>query len=178
MTPADGAVVEATKAAPPPFKPLPMHGPDVEVERRDDGSVVIRSRHAPGAGPRSIAHLLKDRAEAHPERALLRQREPGHGPWRTVTYGEALRAAEGIAQWLLDRGLTAKDSVMVLSGNSLEHGLIMLGCYTAGVPIAPTSAKSPTPGCTCTQSPAGIAHERPRCPLPVTGTLKPTRAPM
>ena len=34
---------------------------------------------------------------------------------------------------------TADDSVMVLSGNSVEHALVMLGCYTAGVPIAPIS---------------------------------------
>ncbi|HEX5377648.1 MAG TPA: AMP-binding protein, partial [Phenylobacterium sp.] len=32
-----------------------------------------------------------------------------------------------------------KDSVMVLSANSLDHALVMLGCYTAGVPIAPIS---------------------------------------
>lgn len=139
MTPADGAVADAVKAAPPPFKPLPMKGPSVEVERRADGSITIRSRHAPGEGPRSIAHLLHERASAHPDRPFLRQREPGHGPWRTVTYGEALRAAEGIAQWLLDRGLGADDAVMVLSGNSIEHALVMLGCYTAGVPVAPIS---------------------------------------
>jgi feruloyl-CoA synthase len=28
---------------------------------------------------------------------------------------------------------------MVLSGNSIEHALVMLGCYTAGVPAAPIS---------------------------------------
>ena len=28
---------------------------------------------------------------------------------------------------------------MVLSANSVEHALVMLGCYTAGVPIAPIS---------------------------------------
>ena len=56
-----------------------------------------------------------------------------------VTYGEAKRAADGVAQWLLDRGLTGGDSVMVLSANSVEHALVMLGCYTAGVPIAPIS---------------------------------------
>ena len=28
---------------------------------------------------------------------------------------------------------------MVLSANSVEHALIMLGCYTAGVPVAPIS---------------------------------------
>src|SRR6185436_21196662 len=94
---------------------------------------------APGAGPSSIAHLLAERAAAHPDRPYILQREPGHGPWRGVTYGEAKRAADGVAQWLLDRGLTASDSVMVLSANSVEHGLVMLGCYTAGVPIAPIS---------------------------------------
>ncbi|MET0275100.1 MAG: AMP-binding protein, partial [Phenylobacterium sp.] len=41
--------------------------------------------------------------------------------------------------WLLDHGLTNADSVMVLSANSVEHALVMLGCYTAGVPIAPIS---------------------------------------
>ena len=138
MTPADGAAAPAT-AAVPPFKPLPMKSADVEVERRADGSVLIRSRHAPGAGPRSIAHLLKERAEAHPDRPYMKQRTPGHGPWRAVTYGEALRAAEGIAQWLLDQGLGPDDSVLILSSNSIEHALIMLGSYTAGVPAAPIS---------------------------------------
>jgi feruloyl-CoA synthase len=138
MTPADGAVAQALDAK-PPFKPLPMKGADAEVQRRADGSILISSRHAPGAGPRSIAHLLKDRAEAHPERPFIKQREPGHGPWRTVTYGEALRAAEGIAAWLLERGMGRDDSVLILSSNSIEHALVMLGCYTAGVPAAPIS---------------------------------------
>ena len=130
---------DAARAVPPPFKPLPLKGPDVAVERRADGSILLRSNHAPGDSPRSIAHLLKERAEAHPDRPWMKQREPGHGPWRQVTYGEALRAAESIAQWLLDGGLTGADSVMVLSANSIEHGLLTLGCYTAGVPIAPIS---------------------------------------
>ncbi|ATQ44072.1 AMP-binding protein [Caulobacter mirabilis] len=139
MTPPDGAASAAMPSAKPAFKPLPMKGPDVSVERRADGSFVIRSNHAPGQGPRSIAHLLKDKAAAHPDRPWMKQREPGHGPWRQVTYGQALRAAEGLAQALLDRGLTPADSVMVLSANSIEHALVTLGCYTAGVPVAPIS---------------------------------------
>jgi len=139
MTPADGAAPAAVSAPKVPFKPLPQKGPDVTVERRADGSILVRSNHAPGEGPRSIAHLLREKAQAHPDRPWMKQREPGHGPWRQVTYGEALRAAEGIAQSLLDRGLTGADSVMVLSSNSIEHALVMLGCYTAGVPVAPIS---------------------------------------
>lgn len=136
MSPADDLASATLK---PPFKPLPQKAADVTVERRDDGVVLIRSNHAPGEGPRSIAHLLAEKAAAHPERPYIRQREPGHGPWRGVTYGEAKRAADGVAQWLLDQGLGGGDAVMVLSGNSVEHGLLMLGCYTAGVPIAPIS---------------------------------------
>jgi len=139
MTSADGAASAAVSAPKVPFKPLPQKGPDVTVERRADGSILVRSNHAPGQGPRSIAHLLQEKAKAHPDRPWMKQREPGHGPWRQVTYGEALRAAEGIAQSLLDRGLTGADSVMVLSSNSIEHALVMLGCYTAGVPVAPIS---------------------------------------
>lgn len=138
MTPPDGASPsrDVTKV---PFKPLAMKGPDVSVERRPDGSIVITSNHAPGEGPRSIAHLIAAKAAEHPERPYLRQREPGHGPWREVTYGQAQRAVEGIAQWLMDRGLTDADSVMILSGNSIEHALMTLGAYAAGVPAAPIS---------------------------------------
>ena len=137
MSPADDA--GAAVQAPPPFKPLPQKAPDITVEHRPDGSYIIRSNHPPGEGPRSIPHLLAQRAAEHPDRPFILQRAPGHGPWGGVTYGEARRAADGIAQWLLDRGLTGADSVMVLSANSVEHALVMLGCYAAGVPVAPIS---------------------------------------
>ncbi len=138
MASADGTNAQPQRPL-PPFKPLPMKAPDVTVIRRDDGSILITSNHAPGAGPVSIAQLLADRAAQHPDRPLIKQREPGHGPWLQVTYGQAQRAAEGIAQALLDRGLTADDSVMVLSANSIDHAMVMLGAYTAGIPVAPIS---------------------------------------
>lgn len=138
MTPADGAS-PPRDASTAPFKPLAMRGPDVSVDRRPDGSIVITSNHPPGEGPRTISHLLAERAAQHPDRPYLKQREPNHGPWRGVTYGEAQRAVEGISQWLLDQGVTADDSVMILSGNSIEHALMTLGAYGAGAPAAPVS---------------------------------------
>ena len=133
------SLVTAADSSSAPFKPLPMKGADISVDRRADGSIVITSNHAPGDGPRTISHLLADKAAAHPDRPYLRQREPGHGPWRGVTYGQAQRAVEGVAQWLMDQGLTADDSVMILSGNSIEHALMTLGAYGAGAPAAPVS---------------------------------------
>lgn len=122
-----------------PFKRLPQKGPDISIDRLPDGTLLIRSNHALAEPVQSIGHLLAARAAEHPARPFIMQRTPGHGPWRGVTYGEAKRAADGIAQSLLDRGLGARDSVMILSANSVEHALLTFGCYVAGVPAAPIS---------------------------------------
>jgi len=55
---------------------------------------------------------------------------------RSVTYGEALAAAERIAGFLQKERHTC---VAVLSGNSVGHALVMLGCFLAGVPFVPVS---------------------------------------
>lgn len=123
-----------------PFKPLPFKTPLLEIERRADGSILMRSAHDEGDAPATMAQLLADRASEFPDRLLLCERKPAGGPWTGVTYAEAKRAADGIAQWLIDGGFGADDAVIVLSDNSLEHGLMMLGCYTAGIPLAPVSA--------------------------------------
>ncbi len=60
---------------------------------------------------------------------------PGAG----FSYADALAAADAIGQGLLDRGLGPDRPVMVLSGNSIAHGLLMLGALLAGVPLAPVS---------------------------------------
>ena len=129
----------AQDSSPPPFKRLPQKGPDITVEHREDGSILIRSNHAMGEPARSIPHILAERAALHPDRPWLMQREPNHGPWRGATYGEAKQAADSIAQWLLDRGLGQGEAVLCLSANSVAQGMLMLGCFTAGVPIAQIS---------------------------------------
>jgi feruloyl-CoA synthase len=144
MTPADGADAAVLDRPPQnagaaPFKPLPMKAPDVGIERRPDGAILLWSNLEPGQSPRSIAHLLAEKAAEHPDRRYMGQRLPGHGPWRFVTYGEAKSAADRVAGWLLRRGLGQGDCVLILSGNSIEHALITLGGYTAGVPVAPVS---------------------------------------
>lgn len=97
MTSADGQAAPVAGAL-PAFMPLPMKGRDVSVERRADGVILICLIHATGESPTSIAKLLAQRAAEHPDRAFILQREPGDGPWRGVTYGDALRSAEGVAQ--------------------------------------------------------------------------------
>ena len=126
--------------SPPPFSPLPQKPPAAIVDRRGDGSVLVRSRHAPADVPANLAMIFREGADRHPDRPLLLERPPGGGDWSGVTWGEARRAADAIAQWLVDHGAGQGEPVMVVSGNSVEHGLLMLGCYTAAVPVAPVSA--------------------------------------
>ncbi len=57
----------------------------------------------------------------------------------TRSYGEAVAAANGIGQALLDRGLGPDRPLLILSGNSVDHMLMTLGAMTAGVPVAPAS---------------------------------------
>lgn len=128
---------QATKDL-PPFKPLPMLPPKIYSQRRADGSYIIRSLYDLGDMHRSIAHLLEERAGEHPTRNLLAQRTP-QGPWRFITYGEANQRANAIAQALIERKLGPDTPLLVLSGNSIEHAVMMLGAMKARVPVAPVS---------------------------------------
>ena len=113
----------ATKTAQPPFKKLPMKGPDVSVDRRPDGTVYLWANQPPGDRPRSIPHLLDQRAGDHPQRPYLRQRLPAApgetiGPWRAVSYGDAKAISDSLAQALHVSGPVAMAVAGLLIGNA------------------------------------------------------------
>jgi feruloyl-CoA synthase len=137
--PADTATAAAPSQTLPPFRKLPFKEPDIEVRHGADGSIYLSSRTPVGPAPRSIPHQLDERAALHPERAWLKQRLPGHGPWRTITYGVGADMTRRIAQGLLDRGLGPDAPLLILSGNSVEHALMSLGAQRIGAPATPIS---------------------------------------
>ncbi len=127
----------------PPFKELPQKPPLIDVVRKPDGTVYISSQHPLGEMHRSIAHLLEERANAHPERNFIGQRQMlpdgKTGDWKYITYGEANARANAIAQAMLQRGMGPDTPFMILSGNSIAHATMMLGAMKARVPVAPVS---------------------------------------
>ena len=112
--------------------------PAVSIERHRDGSVILRSPQPLREYATNPGCLLFEWAARTPEQVFLAERDPDGG-WRTVSYAEAARAASSVAQALIDRGLDQSRMVMVLSGNGIDHALMMLGSFLAGVPICPVS---------------------------------------
>ena len=112
--------------------------PDIDMERRPDGAIMLRSRRELGEWEPSITAVLRARAAEHPDRPLAAQRD-ADDRWTTLSYGEAERSADALAQAFVELGLGPDRPVMVLSGNSLEHLLVSLGAYAAGVPVMPLS---------------------------------------
>jgi len=112
--------------------------PNIAGQQRPDGCLLLRSADPLRDYPTSVVHSLRAWAAKDPDYPLVAERIAG-GPWRTCSYGAAVAVAEAIGQALLERGLSADRPLMVLSGNSVDHLLVMLGAMTAGVPVAPIS---------------------------------------
>jgi feruloyl-CoA synthase len=108
--------------------------PDIEMERRPDGSIMLRSLHPLPEAESSITAVLRRRAAEHPDRPLAVHRGT------VLTYAEASRKADVLAGAFRELGLGPEKPLMILSGNSLEHLLVSLGAYAAGAPAMPISA--------------------------------------
>jgi feruloyl-CoA synthase len=125
-------------SAKPPLRQVLLGPPDVVVERRNDGAIVLRSPHALPAFPQKLTERLAHWAKAAPERVFLAQRDAA-GTWRTLTYADALTKVRAIAAALLARGLSLERPIAILSGNDIEHALIGLAAMHVGIPYAPIS---------------------------------------
>ena len=112
--------------------------PHMLVERREDGAILLTSPVPLGDHERCIGVYLEKWATRAPDRPFLLERDR-EGRWVGVTYAETIQKVRRIATWLLHRGVTAEHPVVVLSDNSVEHGLLMLSCMHIGVPYSAIS---------------------------------------
>ena len=122
----------------PPLRPVKLGSAEVAVERRGDGTILMRSPQPLLPYPRAITARLAQWARAAPERVFLAQRDVAGG-WRSLTYAETLNAVRAIAAALLQRGLSPQRPIAILSGNDIEHALLGLAAMHVGIPYAPIS---------------------------------------
>ena len=114
--------------------------PRIVSEDLPDGSRILRSEMPLEPYEASLGVLLRHWAEEAPDRVFLAERSGGaEGDWVELTWGEASRKANEVAQALLDRELGPQRPLMILSGNSIDQALLMLGGFLAGVRVVPVS---------------------------------------
>jgi feruloyl-CoA synthase len=109
----------------------------VDVERRADGAILLRSPRKLGGHARAVGEWLERWAGEAPGRTFLAERSGED--WKKIGYREALGLVRRVGQGLLERGLGAATPVVILSDNSIDHALLALGAMHVGVPVAPVS---------------------------------------
>lgn len=110
----------------------------VDVETRDGGVSILRCSEPLGALPDNLGAMLRDHADAHPDRDFFCEKDESGG-WRRVSYADVRRAADAIGQALLNNGHGPDRPAAILSDNSINQALFTFGALTVGVPVMPVS---------------------------------------
>src|SRR5438105_2964004 len=127
----------ARHAASAPHRPIAFAPAQANRTTDPDGTIRVTCPTPLGAYEPSLARLFRAAVEAQPARTFLQER--AGETWRKLTYQEARRTVDALGAALIERGLSAQRPVMILSANAIDHALLMLAGYTAGVPVAPIS---------------------------------------
>ena len=118
-----------------PMRAVKLWDADVDTERRGDGSILVWQTGALGDYPDRISDRVAHWARETPDTTWMAERGPD-GLWQPVTYAQLWRHCRAIGQALLDLGLSTDRPLVILSGNSVAHGLIALGAQHVGIPSA------------------------------------------
>ena len=121
-----------------PYRSIDFAPPRVERRPLAGGGFDLVSPIALEPYEQSLAHMLRRQAKTLPEAPFLAERDFS-GAWRRLSYRDAGRHADALAQALLDRGCGPRRPLMILSGNGIEHALLTLGAFVGGVPAVPVS---------------------------------------
>ncbi|HPU50633.1 MAG TPA: AMP-binding protein, partial [Burkholderiaceae bacterium] len=123
-----------------PFRKIDFLPRDIDVERRADGVIVLRSRIPLDPYERHLPAFLRRWAGETPDETWLAQRRGPDRQWMKVNYAQARRIVDSVTQALLDLKVPDGRPVMILSANSIEHALMTMAAMQARLPAAPVSA--------------------------------------
>jgi feruloyl-CoA synthase len=121
-----------------PLRPVRLGAADCLLDRRADGTILVRSPHKLDDYPRKITERLVHWAAAAPDRVYLAQRNAS-GEWRTLSYAQTLVQVCGLAQALIERDVSTERPIAILSGNDIEHAVLGLAALYVGIPYVPIS---------------------------------------
>lgn len=108
---------------------------DVTLTDMGDGTLRLVPNKPMSVAVDKTGDWLHRWAEEAPGRVFLAERS-GAG-WREESYSAVLEKVRAIASSLLGRGLTGKTPILIMSGNGVDHGLMVLAAQYAGIPAVP-----------------------------------------
>ena len=115
----------------------------VKVDTRDNGVQYVQAEVPLDTYPQRMTDKLLHWSRMAPERTFLARRkrlsDGTSGDWEHLTYAQAVTAARRIGQALLQMNLSVDRPVVILSENSLEHGMMALACMMVGIAYCPVS---------------------------------------
>ena len=121
-----------------PYRAVRFGARDTTLERRADGTLILRSPHAMGEFDRCVSDWLLKWARERADQPFLAKRD-ANNQWVKLTFRQTLEIVRALAQALLGRKLSPERPLVILSGNDLEHALLGLAAMHAGIPYAPIS---------------------------------------
>jgi feruloyl-CoA synthase len=114
----------------------------ISSELRADGTMILKSRIPLESFPFKLTERLLHWAKMSPGKIFLAQRDrsqASEGAWESITYIETLQKVRSVGQALLNRAVSKEKPVIILSENSIEHGLLALAAMHTGIPYSPVS---------------------------------------
>jgi feruloyl-CoA synthase len=121
-----------------PILKIPTIQIDIQKEVKPEGAIYLRAAVKLEEHPDRITDRLVYWAEKMPNNIFLAQRG-ADGEWQTLTYAQAWNKVQHIAQFIIDSEANTEKPIVILSANSLEHGLMAMAAMHVGIPYAPLS---------------------------------------
>lgn len=121
-----------------PFLKIDTLKPNIKKEVRPNGTIILSSVTPLEPHPLKITERLEYWANKTPERLFLGQRDRNSN-WSRLTFKDAWLKVQSISQYLLTCNVSKERPIAILSGNSIEHGLLALAAMHIGIPYAPIS---------------------------------------
>ncbi len=119
-----------------PFREAKLLPVDLNVERRADGTILIRSNVPLRAYEANIPAAFARCAQASADKAALAQRG-ADGAWVFTSFAQLKRDMDAATQWLLDQ--PESGPVLILAGNTPAFAVMSFAAQASGRAVCPVS---------------------------------------
>lgn len=120
-------------------KYLNLAQPAVELNRKDNGEMILKSSDIIGAYPKNLGVWVAKWAEKTPDNIFMAEKIDNDNFWNEITYQDFLKKIKSVGQALIDRKLSIERPIAILSDNSIDNALLLFGAMHVGIPVVPIS---------------------------------------